>query len=386
MKHILCFLLVWGLCSQTTHAQVMTNSHLEREFSFALVPVPPDQEKFLKVESLSFGGTEIEKNLEMELTVLSNHIHLTAPLYNKVLEGFNKLDPGNIHCQSVAREFVNGFLCQISRSAWNYLQKNSTEWGQNVPIKDKSFVVQVNKEIQIKVGIKELLKGCTIIHVGRLGFRYKLKSDIPGQGRVRAERVCYSRFFQSNKNMISTEFVNKKANAQYATKINQFIRVVQLPATKTAATATAPAHLKATEPNLIQATKEARSSRYHALTENGYPYVDDEPESDDNPGHSQGYFIITPLLLPGGGSALGFHPMTITVQSSTGPSTNGVRKPLGLPNKVTGMFFTQVESELEYFIQVLFGIDVMLLCIISGFMWNSRFDIARSGGMRALIN
>ena len=55
------------------------------------------------------------------------------------------------------------------------------------------------------------------------------------------------------------------------------------------------------------------------------------------------------------------------------------------PTHKMGLFFTQVENELEYLVYVLFGVDVSLLCIISGFIWKNRFEIMRNGVNRVLV-
>lgn len=391
MKHNrlgVLWLVLFGVCL----SDELYVSHAQREFTFPLIPVPPNQQKFLKVSSLRLGETEIEKNVEMELTVMSNHIHLQSPLYDRVVTAMNNLDPDNIHCWSVRREIVDGIICKVSKQIWKYLQKNDTTWLVNGKSKDMSFVLGVSQDINIKVEIKQLLKSCTIIHVGRIG--YNLKSDNSGSGRIRAERVCYSRFYRSNNNMISTEFINRKSNAEYANKMSAFIRTVDIPLS--ANVSPAPKHL-----SQIPVTPAKTKVRHHrhrgskvSLTSDGYPYQDDFESEQVEVGtptpseyavfsgsHNLQYFFISPMYLPGSQNML-----WLTEPNQMPPKGEPRKRPLTLPNKVTGMFFVTVESELEYFIQVLFGIDVMLLCIISAFMWNSRFDIARSGGLRALVN
>lgn len=49
-----------------------------------------------------------------------------------------------------------------------------------------------------------------------------------------------------------------------------------------------------------------------------------------------------------------------------------------------GIFFSEVESELEYLVYILFGVDVSLLCLISGFFWKNRFAIMQQGLTRVL--
>ena len=44
-----------------------------------------------------------------------------------------------------------------------------------------------------------------------------------------------------------------------------------------------------------------------------------------------------------------------------------------------GIMYSTTESELEYLIYVLFGIDAFLLTIISGYLWNKRHDIVQMG-------
>ena len=55
------------------------------------------------------------------------------------------------------------------------------------------------------------------------------------------------------------------------------------------------------------------------------------------------------------------------------------------PAHKLGLFFSQVENELEYLVYVLFGVDISLLCIISGFLWKNRFEIMRNGVNRVIV-
>ena len=44
-----------------------------------------------------------------------------------------------------------------------------------------------------------------------------------------------------------------------------------------------------------------------------------------------------------------------------------------------GIFFQEPENELEYLVYVLFAVDGFLLTIITGYLWNKRYEIVNLG-------
>ena len=54
-------------------------------------------------------------------------------------------------------------------------------------------------------------------------------------------------------------------------------------------------------------------------------------------------------------------------------------KKLNHYSHLLGIMFSKTDTELEYLIYVLFGIDGFLLTIITGYIWNKRFDIVQMG-------
>lgn len=57
----------------------------------------------------------------------------------------------------------------------------------------------------------------------------------------------------------------------------------------------------------------------------------------------------------------------------------GIQQAPASPSHALGLFYSKTESELEYLVYVLFAIDLFLLSIISGYLWNKRYDIMQVG-------